>query len=101
MCCPPGQLTSRTNALLSQITSSSVETIPLSLQVCSMEEMETIDGRMFAESFSRPQFAQLRTVELIVDRCHGQSEIKAEIVDKIKAKWSECVARINICTFFT
>jgi hypothetical protein len=88
----PRQLASCTNTLLSQVASPSIERINVDVYIEEMDESEATDWETFAQSFSRPLFAQLRTIELNV-----RNE-EMGVKHRIEAKLAECGARDIILT---
>jgi hypothetical protein len=78
------KLTAYIDTLLSQITSPNLERIKLTVYIDTLV-VETMDWGMFVNSFSRPQFPRLRTVEL-----EFFGSVTTLTLSIIEAKLAEC-----------
>jgi hypothetical protein len=79
----PANLAEHTYALLSRITSSSIEFIFLVVQVEDLEHLDEMDWHTFAQSFARPQFARLRAVMLLIHGCIELQEVRSTFQEKL------------------
>jgi hypothetical protein len=89
-------MASRSGALLSQLTSLSVEEITFIVSDLEDVMSETASWHTFAQMLSRPQFGQFRTMRLHV--LVADAKLNDTIMKTVKAKLVECNARDIIVT---
>jgi hypothetical protein len=91
--CSPIEFLSQAPTLLSQIASSSIESMKFGIKVNSVDELETREWAALAKTLTKPTFSNLRDIEL---RIYGDVERMAAM-DVIKAQLPERVGMLQVC----